>query len=293
MKSSSGTMDRPTAKTLMSNQSHTFEAPVATPAEPDVKPRRPSFLGHVDRYVVVLLLLLVWQVSVDRGLLMRDFLPSPTDIARAFYNFTFVDRSIWENFAASATRLLWGIGLSILIALPLGVAMGWSRRFHRWVSMLIELTRPIPPIAMIPVGIFYLGIGDASKVFIIWLACFFPLLMNTIAGIRGIDPVLIKAARTLGTPTGRMLLRVALPSALPNILTGVRVSIGIGLMVLVAAEMVAATTGLGFFILQSEMTWKLDDMYAGIAVISMAGLSLNAMLLRLERRLTHWHQGSR
>lgn len=277
----------------MSNQSPAIPAPFATPAEPAAKARRTSFFEHIDRYVVILLLLVIWQACVDSGVLLRDFLPSPADIAQAFYNFTFVDRSIWENFAASAKRLLWGIGLSILVALPLGVAMGWSRRFYRWVSMLVELTRPIPPIAMIPVGIFYLGIGDASKIFIIWLACFFPLLLNTITGVRGIDPVLIKAARTLGTPMPRMLLRVALPSALPNILTGLRVSVGIGLMVLVAAEMVAATSGLGFFILQSEMNWKLDDMYAGIAMISMAGFLVNAMLLRLERRLTPWHQGNR
>jgi NitT/TauT family transport system permease protein len=251
---------------------------------------RLAFVGQ--RYVLIVALLLLWQLSVDFGFLIREFLPSPKDIVMTLFRLTVEDRSMWVHFASSMTRLLWGVVISVAIGIPLGIGMGWSRTFARLTTVLVEITRPIPPIAMIPVGIFYLGIGDSSKVFIIWLACFFPLLLNTIAGIKATDPLLVKAARTLGAKTPVILLKIALPSAFPYILTGFRVSVGIGLMVLVAAEMVAATSGLGFFILQSQMTWKLDEMYAGIAMISLTGFAINSLLLRVEHRLLHWSQRS-
>lgn len=242
-----------------------------------------------QRSMLVLGLLAVWQFSADFGFVVREYLPSPMDILRRLFEMAFVDLSIWRHFMSSMTRLFWGIVISLAIGVPLGIGMGWSQAFSRFTTALVEIIRPIPPIAMIPVGIFYLGIGDASKIFIIWLGCFFPLLLNTITGVKSTDPLLIKAARTLGASTPVILLKIAIPSAFPYILTGFRVSVGIGLMVLVAAEMVAAASGLGFFILQSEMTWKLEEMYAGIAMISVTGFVINSLLLRLERRFSHYH----
>jgi len=242
----------------------------------------------VQRYFILALLVTFWQLSIGLGWIEREYLPSPIEILSRLADLVFISGAIWNHFAASMMRLAIGLGITVAVAVPLGLAMGWSAGFSRFVDSIVESIRPIPPIAMIPLAIFYLGIGDASKIFIIMMGTFFPLLLNTITGVKTTDPLLVSAARTLGARTPQVLWRVVVPSAFPYIFTGFRISFGIGLIVLVAAEMVAAVTGLGFFILRAEMTWQLEDMFCGIIMISLTGLMMNALLMRFEARYFGW-----
>jgi NitT/TauT family transport system permease protein len=161
-------------------------------------------------------------------------------------------------------------------------------RVYRALATTVEVLRPIPAIALIPFAIFYLGIGDASKIFLIAYGAIFPILLNTIAGMRDSDRVLVNAGLVLGATNAQIIVRIRVPTALPYILAGFRISVGLGLVVLVASEMVGATSGIGFYILNSEMTWKIEDMFTGIMLLSLIGVTANWSLLRLEARVLKW-----
>jgi ABC-type nitrate/sulfonate/bicarbonate transport system permease component len=179
-----------------------------------------------------------------------------------------------------------------VLGVGLGIAMGAWSTLHRFVSPVIELCRPIPPISLIPLSIFWLGIGNESKVFLIFIACFFPILLNTLNGVLGVDPSLVNVHRTMGATAWQTLWWVMLPAAAPQILTGFRISAGIALIVLVAAEMVAAVDGLGYLILYAERTWQLEMMFAGIITISLVGFGLNQVFLTVGYRFLHWYYRS-
>jgi ABC-type nitrate/sulfonate/bicarbonate transport system permease component len=197
-----------------------------------------------------------------------------------------------RHTAASLQRAALGLGLATAIGIGLGVSMGAWAGVRRIVSPLVEVCRPIPPISLIPLAIFWLGIGDESKIFLIFVACVFPILLNTINGVLGVDVGLVNVYRTMGAGRWRTLWHVLLPAAAPQILTGFRISVGIALIVLVAAEMVAAVDGLGYMILNAERTWQLEAMFAGIITISVIGFVLNQVILLVGQRFLHWYYRS-
>jgi ABC-type nitrate/sulfonate/bicarbonate transport system permease component len=233
-------------------------------------------------------LVLLWELAIRAGWLDKRFLPAPSAIATTYWELV-RSGELLQHTLASLRRIAVGLSLATVLGVGLGVAMGASSRCRQILDSLVELLRPIPPIALIPLAIFWLGIGDESKVFLIFVACFFPILLNTLNGVLGADPSLVNLHRTMGASRTQTLWKVLLPSALPQIFTGFRISVGIALIVLVAAEMVAAFDGLGYLILFAERTWQLEAMFAGIITISVIGLALNQVFLAIGYRFLHWY----
>jgi ABC-type nitrate/sulfonate/bicarbonate transport system permease component len=233
-----------------------------------------------------------WQGAVQAGLVDDRLLPTPAAILRTWWEMLW-SGEILRHTAASLERAGIGLLLATVVGVGLGIAMGAWPALHRLVSPLVELGRPIPPISLIPLAIFWLGIGNESKVFLIFIACVFPILLSTLNGVQGVEPSLVSVHRTMGATAWQTLWHVLLPAAAPQVLTGFRISAGIALIVLVAAEMVAAIDGLGYLILYAERTWQLEMMFAGIITISLVGFGLNQVFLAIGHRFLHWYYRGR
>lgn len=193
----------------------------------------------------------------------------------------------------SLKRELIGVGLAAVIAIPLGVAIGWWRWFGEAVGYVFELLRPIPVLAWIPLSILWFGIGDTQNQFVIFLAAFFPMMLNTIAGVQGIDRNLVRAALCLGAGQWALLRKVIIRGALPQVFVGVRIGVGIGWMALVAAELVAATSGLGFVITNARNVLRSDQIILGMVAIGILGFCMDALMRFLFVRLIPWHESVR
>jgi ABC-type nitrate/sulfonate/bicarbonate transport system permease component len=250
---------------------------------------------RLPSWTLLVALLLIWQVLCGWYLPRVDkqyavLLPPPSEVLKAGWELL-LSGELLMHLGASLRRELIAFGFA-LVAIPLGIAMGWWRALHDMVDPVVELLRPIPPIAWIPLSILWFGVGDLQNQFIIFLGIFFPILINTIIGVKNIDPNLIRAARCLGANEWRMLRRVVLPAVLPQLMTGIRVGFGVGWMALVAAELVGATSGLGFLINDARSLLRTDVIILGMLVIGMAGFCIDLLIRRLSRRMLPWSVGA-
>lgn len=244
---------------------------------------------------LLVLLLAAWQVlsgwylpQVDKQFAV--LLPPPSEVMQAAWELL-RSGELLTHLWASLRRELVAFTLA-LVAIPIGVAMGWWRGVHDQVDPVIELLRPIPPIAWIPLSILWFGVGDRQNQFIIFLGIFFPILVNTVIGVKNIEPNLIRAARCLGASEFKMLQRVVLPAVLPQLMTGIRVGFGVGWMALVAAELVGATSGLGFLINDARSLLRTDIILVGMFVIGLSGFTIDLLIRRLSRALLPWSVGT-
>lgn len=240
--------------------------------------------------LLILLLLAVWQLS---ALYIMDT-PSWPPVTRIFQAWVadLLDGSLVVNLLATLWRQMLGYCLAVLFGIGIGLAMGYYRIAYNLLEPLIEIFRPVPGPAYLPVLVLFVGIGDEMKVVLILVASLFPILLNTYSGVRGIDPVQLDTARTLGLTTLQTLREVVLPAALPQILTGMRISLAISLVLAILSEMLVSNNGLGYFTLLAERSFKVPDMYAGIFTLAMLGYALNRLFLLGEARLIRWHQES-
>jgi NitT/TauT family transport system permease protein len=177
------------------------------------------------------------------------------------------------------------------LALPLGLMMGASPRVFALLNPLAQVLRPIPPIAYIPLSILWFGLGNPPAIFLIAIGAFFPVLINTIAGVRQVDGIYIRAARNLGANQRTLFLRVMLPAAVPYILSGVRIGIGTAFIVVIVSEMIAVNNGLGFRILEAREYFWSDKIIAGMISIGMLGLAIDVGVTQLNNHLLRWHRG--
>lgn len=260
---------------------------------PVVTPRRGGgtalrALGRTGRAVIgVVLLVAAWELAPRTGLVDRVFLPPLSDVLARWWELALAG-DIWANARASLVRAGTGFGLALLIALPLGLLIGWFRPVAELLSPVLTIFWNTAVLALLPVFVLLLGIGEESKIAIVLYACLWPILLNTVSGVQTVDPMLLKAARSMGLGPLRLFQKVILPSAVPTIFTGVRLSGAASILVLVAAEMVGAREGLGFLILNAQSNFAIPDMYAGIITISAIGLVINQALLALERHFSRW-----
>lgn len=192
--------------------------------------------------------------------------------------------------AASLRRVLGGVAAALVAGIPLGLLMGRSWRLRLFVNPFVELLRPIPPLAWVPLAILWLGIGDGSAVFLIFLGAFFPILLNTVAGVLSIDRGVIEAALILGASRRELFLKVLAPGAMPATITGVRIAVGVGWMTLVAAEFTGVKSGygLGYMIMTARDIQRADQIVAGMLVIGAIGFAMDALIRVAERRLLRW-----
>jgi NitT/TauT family transport system permease protein len=239
------------------------------------------------RSLFVLALLALWEAVPRLGLTDPTFLPPFSDVMSAGWQLA-QSGELYDDVAASLLRALSGFLISVVLIVPLGLAIGWYGRLGDLLNQIIEVCRNTAPLALLPVFILLLGIGELSKVTMVIYSCAWPLLLNTIAGVKQVDPLLIKSARTMGATPQQLFRKVILPAALPTIFVGIRLASASAMLVLVASEMVGAKAGLGYLIIYSQYSFLIPQMYFGILAITVIGLSFNALLQAFERHLMRW-----
>jgi len=236
-------------------------------------------------------LLLAWSAVTARGWIAPLFLPPPSAVWAKLWQLAgegFMEATLWQHAGASLARVLLALLLAASTAIPLGLWMGLSPVARGLFDPLVEFYRPVPPLAYLPLIVIWLGIGELSKVLLIALAIFAPVVIATAIGVRGTDHNRIRAAQSFGATRWQLLRHVILPSALPEILAGLRVGLGVGWSTLVAAELVAATRGLGFMVQSAAQFLNTDIVVLGIFVIAGIAFGLELGLRALERRLVPW-----
>lgn len=241
----------------------------------------------VKQTVVIFLLLVLWEVAPRIGLVDITFFPPFSTVVEGWWGLV-ISGELYAHFQASIIRSLIGFGLAILIAIPLGLVIGWYPFANELLNPVLELFRNTAALALLPVFILLLGIGETSKVSIVLFACIFPILLNTINAVRNVDPLLIKSAKSMGLPSYKLFYKVILPASIPTIFTGIRMAGTSSILVLIAAEMVGAKEGLGYLINYAQMNFQIPQMYAGIMTISLLGFVLNYILVSLERKFSIW-----
>lgn len=228
-----------------------------------------------------------WHLAAELRFANPILLPPPGQVAlSAFHTLQSGEllRHLWDSFG----RIAYANGIALAAGVPLGLFMGLYRPFEDLVDGLLNLFRPIPPIAWIPLAILWFGIGEKSVVFITLLAAFFAIVLNTFAGVRSVEKSLVRAALSLGASRSVLIRRVVLPATLPSIFTGMRIAIGVSWGSIVAGELIAATSGLGFMIAFYRELLRTDLILVGMASIAVAGLLMDHALRWLERKLLPW-----
>ncbi|SEF00436.1 NitT/TauT family transport system permease protein [Arthrobacter alpinus] len=237
----------------------------------------------------VLLFLAFWEVG-PRYLASdstRVFLPPLHEVLIAGADLI-ATGALQSHLAASLTRSAAGFSIAVVLGISLGLVIAWYRPLHSFLNPLLELFRNTAALALLPVFTLLLGIGEESKITIVAFAAFFPVLLNTIAGVRTVDPLLVRAARSLGLRSPALFRKVILPSAVPTIFTGIRMAGTSAILVLIAAEMVGAKAGLGYLITNAQNSFLIPQMYAGILTVSLLGLLVNGLLVAAERHFSRW-----
>jgi ABC-type nitrate/sulfonate/bicarbonate transport system permease component len=231
-------------------------------------------------------IVIVWQLVVAIFRPHVSLLPPPVLAAHEFWAL-FATGDLFVHTGTSLARVFSAWTITAAIAIPLGLAMGWSRRLERLVDPFVEIFRPISPLAWIPLAILWFGIGEAGKVFVVCVATLFPTLLSTIAGVKRIDPVLVHAGQVLGcTDQVSLLRKVIFPAALPSIVVGLRISFGTGWAAIIAAELVAARSGLGYLIANGMEILRADKVLVGMAMIGILGVCFDALFRFLHRRFS-------
>lgn len=243
-------------------------------------------LGVIGTLAVIVL----WETSVRTGLIDRAVFPSPS-LAIAAATERLTARQLGENLSWSLARVFSGFALGALAGVVVGILAGWYRRFGLIVSPLVELLRPIPPLAWIPLAIIWFGLGEPSKFFIIFLGAFFPVVTAAYQGMRSVDPMLLRAGQTMGLSGVPLLLRVAIPAAAPDLVTGLRIGWGLSFGVLVAAELIAADRGLGYMIIaERNAGGSVGVIIVGILLIGALNLLTDAAIgVAIRHWVGRWH----
>lgn len=237
--------------------------------------------------LLIVVILIVWEVASATGIVHSVSLPRVSTIAESWFTYM-VSGQLLRHLVPTLERIAFGFGYATLFAVPLGLLMGSVSFIYRLFEPITEFLRPIPSSAYIPVAILFLGIGNEMKIFVIFLSCLFPILLNTYSGVRGIDPVLVDTGRTFGVSRFKALWQIVLPAALPSILTGMRISIGLALIVTVVSEMITGNSGMGYFILNMQRIFRVPEMFAGIFTLGVLGYLINYFFLSIERYLLRW-----
>lgn len=275
----------------MSSLDVPLAAKAAKPLAHTTAARRSLSTRWISGLTLISLLAVWWAVTAAEWI-EPLFLPSPAAVlSKAWLLLTqgYMESTLWQHLGASLGRIGLALGAAIVSAIPIGIAIGHNRIARGILDPLIEFYRPIPPLAYLPLIVIWCGIGELSKVLLIYLAIFAPITIATATGVRTVDPAKLRAAQSLGATRAQLIRHVILPSALPDILTGVRIGLGVGWSTLVAAELIAATSGLGFMVQSAAQFLVTDVVVLGILVIALIAFALEMSLRALQRKLVPWH----
>jgi ABC-type nitrate/sulfonate/bicarbonate transport system permease component len=238
----------------------------------------------------LLALLVVWELVAQAEWVNPLIVPPLSKILKIFSELV-LSGPIPLQILVSMKRAAAGYFLAAAVFIPLGIIMGLSERVYRWFEVVVEMLRPVPPPVVIPVALLFFGLGDEMKIFVIFFSCAWPILLNTLDGVRGLDWVLLNTARTFGLSQGKIVWQVILPACSPQIVTGLRVSLPIMLILVVISEMVGSTDGIGYFVLDAQRRFKVAQMYAGMLTLALLGYSLNQLFDLVVRWLLPWQRG--
>lgn len=238
----------------------------------------------------LLALLIVWELIAQTEWINPLIIPPPSKISRIFSELVFSGQ-IPLQILVSMKRAAMGYLLAAAVFIPLGILMGLSERVYRLFEVVVEMLRPVPPPVVIPVALLFFGLGDEMKIFVIFFSCAWPILLNTLDGVRGLDWVLLNTARTFGLTRRKIIWQVILPACSPQIVTGLRVSLPIMLILVVISEMVGSTDGIGYFVLDAQRRFKVAQMYSGMLALALLGYSLNQLFNLVVRWLLPWQRG--
>ena len=225
--------------------------------------------------------MICWQIAINRH--PGQLLPGPVSVLRAIGDLM-RNGVLFKHIVASLFRVTWGFTLGALLAIPMGLAIGWNRRAEMALNPLIQVFRPISPLAWIPVAILWFGVGDLAAVFLIFVGCFFPLLLTAMSAVHNVPALYIDAGRNFGLSPSAFVARVLFPAVAPQLVVGMRITLGIAWLVVVAAEMIAVNSGLGFLIVDARNAGnRYDLVVAGMVIIGAIGLLLDLGMRSLER----------
>ncbi len=263
--------------------------------------RRPRAMVRTwaERWLVLAVLLVLWQVATASADAL--FFPPPSEIAAQMQerwlsgsaSSLFLTSEVGEQIVPSLARMAAGWALAVLVGVALGTALGLSRALADFIDPLVHFARAVPPPVLVPLFLVVLGTGTGMRVALIAFGVVWPVLLNTVEGVRAVDPIKLETGRAFGEPPLGRLRRIVLPAASPSIFAGLRVSLSLALILMVVSEMVAASNGIGFGLVQAQRNFAVLDMWAWIALLAVLGLVLNTALLAVESRALAWHRGSR
>jgi ABC-type nitrate/sulfonate/bicarbonate transport system permease component len=265
------------------------------PRAPEVSaPRIPGQPGVLSRYegaligaAAVLAFVALWQIVALRRIVPELFLPGPADITNAFV--AYIARGqIWPDMWISGQELMYGFVLSFVVGLPLGILMGWYKRLNMALDPFVTFFYSIPRVALTPLLIIWFGIGINSKIAVVFLGAIFAIVINSAAGVRNLDPALIKAARSFGASDAQLFRTIVLPGSVPFILTGLRLGLGHALTGVVVGELVAAQAGVGLMMATAGATFQTSKVFVGLVIVATTGVLLTLILSKIEQRFQTW-----
>ncbi len=239
------------------------------------------------KIVLIIVVLSLWEILPRTGIINPILLPTFSLTLITIKNLI-LSGELQVHIAASLQRSLAGFGLALVVGISLGLIMGWYNSIETYTDLLVQSLRNTSTFALMPVFILLLGIGEASKITIIFFGAVWPILINTISGVKNVDPLYIKAARSMGVSDSELFKKVILPASVPSIVAGIRLGVKIAIMVVIAAEMIAANSGMGFFIQNARTVVRTDEVYAGVLVMTLMGLIANYSTVWIEKKVTYW-----
>jgi ABC-type nitrate/sulfonate/bicarbonate transport system permease component len=250
--------------------------------------RRALLIG-VEILVPLVALVVLWFWSAGSEVF---YFPPLKDVLTTFKDTWLFDR-VGSDVVPSLVRLFIGYFIAVAVGVGGGIALGLSPNLRRATEPIVEFLRAVPAPALLPFALLVLGVGNDSKIFVIAFVCVWPILLNAVDGVAGVDPTLVDTGLVYRIPAGDRLRHVVLPAAAPQIFAGMRTSLSLALILMVISEMVASSNGIGYFVLQSQRSFAIPEMWSGIILLGILGYAFNAVFLLLERRALAWHRGAR
>ncbi|MFC0904429.1 ABC transporter permease [Clostridium sp. MT-14] len=253
----------------------------------NIKKIKSRVLNIYQKSIVVIAFLATWEILPRLNIVDPLFIPSPSTIVLAFIELIKSNELI-KLIVSSMRRAVIGYGIAVVLAIPMGFLVGWFKNFEKYVNTLLQTLRQINTMTILPLFILLLGIGDISKIAMIAFGSFWSTFLNTVSGVKSVDPLYIKCAKSIKLSKSRIFRKVVLPSAIPFIFTGLRYSASVSLFVLITSEMLSGTDGLGYSIDNWRLLFQTDKMWVGIVTVALIGLIINNIFVWLEKRLTAW-----
>jgi NitT/TauT family transport system permease protein len=248
--------------------------------------RRHSWLYGLT---TVLLVLTAWQIGPNSGWIDRQLIPPASAVFQRFF-LQWADPEFYVDLVATILRVGGGYLLAVFVGVPAGLAMGYWATLHRMFALTIDVVRPIPATALVPIAAIVFGLGHSMHISVVFVATAIPILLASVDGVRNVDPILINTARTLRRSTGQIFRTILLPAALPHIVTGLRIGIAIALVVGISSEMMLSSEGLGRRVVYSQRVLQIPELYAGVLTLATLGYLCNRTFIFFEGRLVGWHR---